>query len=131
TAAGFVDHDVQRRVAYEEAPREGADVLQRAELELLDLDVAVSGRGADRLRHRLALRHVPGGEDHLGTALGQDARRLLPEAAGPAGDQRHLAAQVDPFGDLARGRRGAELRRVTHRAPPAGTRPVRTLAQPV
>ena len=116
--AGVVDEDVQHRVAREEAFREGADVLQRAELELLDLDVPIARRGANRGRHRFALRHVAGGEDHVGTSPGQDARRLLAQSARPAGDQRHLAAQVDAVRDLACGGLVAERRRVTHGDPP-------------
>ena len=115
--AGVVDEDVKHRVALQEALCEGANVFQRAELELLDLDVFVPRRGANRRCNRLALRHVPGGEDHMSTSLGQDPRRFLSESTRPAGDQRHLVAQVDPFCDLARGGLSAELRRVTHGDP--------------
>src|SRR5207253_5389908 len=78
---GIVDEDVKSRVARQEAFREGANLLQRAELELLDLDVLVPRRGANRRRNRLAFRHVSGGENHMGTSLGQDARRLLSQSA--------------------------------------------------
>src|SRR5256886_12311489 len=112
--AGIVDEDVKSRVARQEAPREGANLLQRAELELLDLDVLVPRRRANPRRDRLALWQVSSGENYTRTSLGQDARRLLSESARPAGDQRHLTAQVDAFRDLARRGLGAELRRVAH-----------------
>src|SRR6266566_2202882 len=116
--AGIVDEDVKSRVARQEALREGPNLLQRAKLELLDLDVLVPRRGANPRRNGLAFRHVSGGENHMGTSLGQDARRLLSQSARPAGDERQLAAQVDAFCDLARGGLGAEPRRVTHGDPP-------------
>src|SRR5437879_3501899 len=90
--AGIVDEDVKSRVARQEAPREGANLLQRAELELLDLDVLVPRRGANRRRNRLAFRHVSGGETHMRTSLRQDPRRLLSQSARAAGAQRPLPA---------------------------------------
>src|SRR5262249_58214440 len=66
--AGVVNEDVKHRVALQEALRESANVFQRAELELLDLDVLVPRRGANRPCERFALRHVPGGEDHMSTS---------------------------------------------------------------
>src|SRR3989449_8071393 len=43
--AGIVDEDVKSRVTRQEALREDANMLQRAKLELLDLDVLVPRRG--------------------------------------------------------------------------------------
>src|SRR5205807_8384243 len=83
---GIVDENVKSRVARQEAFREGANLLQRAELELLDLDMLVPRRGANPRRNCLALRHVSGGENHMGTSPGQDARRLLSQSARSAGD---------------------------------------------
>src|SRR5262249_35322041 len=81
--AGIVDHDVEGRVARQEALRERVNVLQRAELELLDLNVPAPSRRANPLRDRFALRHVPGGENNVGASLGEDARRLLSQTARP------------------------------------------------
>src|SRR2546430_12319409 len=81
--AGIVDEDVKSRVARQEAPREGANLLQRAELELLDLDVLVPRRGANPRRNRLAFLHVSGCGKQMGPYLREDARRLLTESARP------------------------------------------------
>src|SRR5262249_30322403 len=78
------------------------------------LDALVLRRGADPGGDLLALGHVARGENHVRAPLGQDTRRLLSQSARAARDQRHLATQVDAVGHLARGRLGAERRRVTH-----------------
>jgi len=90
---------------------EGADVLQRTELELRDLDPGIAGRAAG---DSLAFRHIASGDDDVRAQLGQHASGLLTEAAGPAGHQCELAAQVDAFRDLARRRLRSELRCVSH-----------------
>jgi hypothetical protein len=115
--AGVVDHDVQRRMACEEAVGEGADLLKRAELQLRHLDIRVAGRLPDARSDCFTLRQVAGGEDHVRAPLGERARRFLADPARPAGDQRHLASQVDPFAHLARRGVGAERRRVAHGRP--------------
>ena len=109
-----VDHDVQRRMAREEAIGEGANLLRRAELQLCHLDLRVAGRLADARGNGFTLRQVAGGEDHVRAPIGEHPRRLLADPARAAGDQRHLAPQVDPFAHLARRGVGAELRRVAH-----------------
>src|SRR5262249_18533423 len=118
--AGIVDDDVEGRVARQEALRERVNVLQRAELELLDLDLLAPRRRANPLRDRFALRHVTGGENHVGASLGEDAGRLPPLRAlpAPAAPRRLLAARVDPLGAPPRGRPGPDPRRVTHGDPP-------------
>ena len=84
--AGVVDHDVQRRMAREEAAGEGADLLKRAELQLRHLDVRVAGRLADARGDSFTLRQVAGGEDHVRAPLGERPRRFLADPARPAGD---------------------------------------------
>src|SRR5262252_1280946 len=104
-------------MACEKAVGEGADLLKRAELQLRHLDLWVPRRVTDGRGDAFTLRHVAGGEDHVGTTLSERTRRLLAYPAGPTGDQRHLTSQVDPFAHLARRGVGAELRRVAHGRP--------------
>ena len=94
--AGVVDEEVEAVVLGEEPVGEGANAVERGEIELshVQLDGMVDC-GADALGGRFAAVEVAHRHDDLSTVVGEGAGRLLPEPGRSAGDHRKPAREVD------------------------------------